>query len=264
MATKSLILQSSLSASGAEITSKKPIRNELLLALSSKDRDCIFGQLEQVDLPAHTVLREPGEPMLFGYFIDSGLASIASVLSDGKSVVAGLTGKEGFVGMPLLAGYSSGPTRAVMQVAGSAFRIRAQDCASIPRTCVPLADSLQRYLLELSLQSTQLVACNCLHRVESRLARCLLMAQDRVGSDDVRLTQDTLAQMLGARRASVTVAAGALQEAGLIRYNRGKVTVINRSELETNACECYQKMLLQSRQWQNQIDKSGIPFAKSA
>ena len=264
MATKSPSLQSSFSAPDADMAHRKSIRNTLLLALSPKDCDSIFERLEWVDLPVHTVLREPGEPMRFGYFIDSGLVSITSVMSDGKSVLAGLTGREGFVGMSLLAGYSSSPTRGVMQVAGSAFRIRAQDCASIARTCIPLANSLQRYFLELSLQSTQLAACNCLHKVESRLARCLLMAQDRIGSNDVRLTQETLAHMLGARRASVTVAAGSLQGAGLIRYHRGKVTVTNRSELETSACECYQKMLLQSRQWQNQLDQSGTRFARSA
>lgn len=230
----------------------KAIQNKILLGLPRKERDSVWRKLEWVDLPTNTVLHEAGQSIKFGYFINSGLASILNVMSNGKSVEVGLTGKEGFVGTPLLVGFRSSPTRVVMQIAGSGFRIHAQDMTNTLHRCVKLEKGLQRYSQELTMQATQVAACNRVHEVEARLARWLLMSQDRIGSDNVPLTQLFLAHMLGTRRASVSVAAGILQRAGLITYNRGKLQIANRRKLEKRACECYEKMNQQSHKWQTE------------
>jgi CRP-like cAMP-binding protein len=233
-------------------TQGKSNQNGILLALPRTERDWISEKVEWVDLPLHSVLHEAGRPIQFGYFVNGGLVSILNVMSNGKTVEVGLTGKEGFVGTPLLVGFSTSPTRVVMQVAGSGFRIRARDVQGALRGCANLERSLLRYMQELTLQATQVAACNRLHEVEERLARWLLMSQDRLGGDDVPLTQQFLAHMLGTRRASVTVAAGILQKAGLITYNRGKVKIKNRRDLRDASCECYEKMNRQSRRWQTE------------
>ena len=191
------------------------------------------------------------EPIKYGYFITSGLASILNVMSDGKSVEVGLSGKEGFVGLPLIVGFGTSPTQAVMQIGGSGFRVAAKDLEGILRRCPQLEKNLQRYSQEIALQTTQIAACNRLHEVEERLARWLLMSQDRVGVSEFPLTQQFLAHMLGTRRASVTVAAGILQKAGLITYKRGQVKIENRGELENAACECYGHLNQQIKSWHN-------------
>lgn len=230
----------------------QPLCNEILLALPRKERDRVFRAVEFHEFPTHDVLHEAGEPMSHGYFINGGLASVLNVMSDGKSVEVGLTGKEGFVGLPLIVGLRTGPTRVVMQVAGSAFRIGASHLAQVLAECSVLGIELNRFTQTMSMQATQLAACNRLHEVEERLARWLLMSQDRLGGDRVPLTQEFLAHMLGTRRASVTVAAGILQKAGLVKYTRGAVTVVSRSGLEEASCECYQSMVRQSGNWERE------------
>jgi CRP-like cAMP-binding protein len=228
------------------------VENEILLALPPKEREAIFPQLTLVDLPTHDVLHEPGEPIKFGYFLNSGMTSILTVLAEWKSVEVGLTGKDGFVGLPLLVGFSSGPTQAVVQIAGSGFRIGARAVAQAIRQCPTLAIRLQRYVQVLAMQGTQVAACNRLHEVDERLARWLLMCQDRIGSNFVPLTQEFLAHMLGTRRASVTVAAGMLQKAGLITYSRGHVNIVDRPRLESACCECYAIMQQQYEKWRSE------------
>ncbi|MBZ5652945.1 MAG: Crp/Fnr family transcriptional regulator [Acidobacteriia bacterium] len=230
----------------------QPVENEILLSLPAKEREAIFPQLTFVELRTHDVLLEPGEPIQFGYFMNSGMTSILTVLAEGKSVEVGLTGKDGFVGLPLIVGFSSGPTQAVVQIAGSAFRVGARGIAQAVRQCPVLANRLQRYVQMLAMQGTQVAACNRLHEVDERLARWLLMCQDRIGSNLVPLTQEFLAHMLGTRRASVTVAAGILQKAGLITYSRGNVNIVDRSRLESACCECYQIMRQQDSKWRNE------------
>jgi CRP-like cAMP-binding protein len=230
----------------------QPIENEILLSLSTKERGLIFPLLTFMELRTHTVLHEPGDPIQFGYFMNSGLASVLTVLLEGKSVEVGLTGKEGFVGLPLIVGFSTSPTRTVIQIEATAFRISARNLVQVARQCPGLVNRLQRYVQILGMQGTQVAACNRLHEVDERLARWLLMCQDRIGSDFVPLTQEFLAHMLGTRRASVTVAAGILQKAGLITYQRGHVTVVDRSRLEGAACECYETMGRQGKKWQGE------------
>ncbi len=225
------------------------VHNKLLLDLAGEDRKTVLSKLEFVQLPVHRVLNEMAEPIKYGYFINSGLASILNVMSNGKSVEVGLTGHEGFVGLPLIVGFHTSPTQAVMQISGTGFRADAKEIVDILRRYPELEKSLHRYSQELGLQTTQVAACNRLHPVEKRLARWLLMSQDRVGTADFPLTQQFLAHMLGTRRASVTVAAGILQRAGLITYKKGQVHIENRAGLEKASCECYRHLNQQIKSW---------------
>jgi CRP-like cAMP-binding protein len=228
------------------------IKNNLLLNLPSREYDSILEKLTFVPMRRNDVLHEPGQPIKFAYFINSGLASILNAVSDGKSVEVGLTGKEGFIGLPLIVGFSTSPSRAVTQVEGSAFRINAKELVDVLRRCPTLEKRLQRCVQVLAMQSAQVALCNRLHEVDERLARWLLMSHDRLDSDRVPLTQDFLAHMLGTRRSSVTVAAGILQKAGLITYRRGDVRVVDRSKLEEACCECYQAMRQQIQNWETE------------
>jgi CRP-like cAMP-binding protein len=180
------------------------------------------------------------------------MTSILTVLAEGKSVEVGLTGKDGFVGLPLIIGFSSGPTQAVVQIEGNAFRITARALIQVVRQCPVLTNRLQRYVQMLAMQGTQVAACNRLHEVDERLARWLLMCQDRIDSNLVPLTQEFLAHMLGTRRASVTVAAGILQKEGLITYQRGHVNIVDRTRLEAACCECCAIMRQQSMKWERE------------
>jgi CRP-like cAMP-binding protein len=253
MATKYSRLQSlSQSTPDANGDRDKSLQNTILLSLHGKDSKSILELLEWVDLSTHTVLHEAGEAIEFGYFVNGGLASILNVMADGKSVEVGLSGKEGFIGIPLVVGFKTSPSRVVMQVAGNAFRIRARDLPDTLAKWPDLEKSLQRYSQALMMQAAQIAACNRLHEVDQRLARWLLMSQDRLGGSDVPLTQQFLAHMLGTRRASVTVAARRLQKAGSISYKRGKVRIMDRPQLERASCECYQKMNAQSQKWERE------------
>jgi CRP-like cAMP-binding protein len=226
-----------------------PVENEILLNLPAAEQASIFSELVFVELRTHDVLHEAGEPIKFAYFMNRGLASVLSVMADGKSVEVGLTGKEGFVGLPLIVGLITSPTVTVIQVNGSAFRISAAGLVQAVRRCTNLEKKLQRYVQVLAMQGTHVAACNRLHQVDERLARWLLMSQDRIGSATVPLTQEFLAHMLGTRRSSVSVAASVLQRAGLITYTRGSVQIENRPGLMGASCECYESMLRQTASW---------------
>jgi CRP-like cAMP-binding protein len=234
---------------------RRSVANKILRKLPREEFNAVFQRLENIDLPLRTVLNETGKPIEHGYFMTGGLASILTILADGKSIEVGLTGWEGFVGVPLIAGFKSSPTRVIAQIAGSAYKISAKDLVRCLKTCPVLEKSLQQYAQELALQASQVAACNRLHNVSQRLARWLLMSHDRVGGEMVRLTQEFLAHMLGTRRASVTVAAGMLQKAGLIKYTRGEVNIENRKELEDAACECYATIVRQSQVWRSEAEK---------
>jgi CRP-like cAMP-binding protein len=238
-----------IASPGANGVDGRQVHNKILLALPVQERAAIFSKLEFVALPTSKVLNEVGEPIKFAYFLNEGLASILSITTDGKSVEVGLSGREGFVGIPLTAGFNSSPTRVIMQVPGSGFRLAAKDLIAALRECPKLATGLQRFVQEVALQASQVAACNRLHEVDERLARWLLMSQERLGGDLIPLTQEFLAHMLGTRRASVTVAAGMLQKAGLITYTRGAVRIRSQAKLEDAACECYGILTQQIKKW---------------
>jgi CRP-like cAMP-binding protein len=229
------------------------LQNKILLALPPREREKVLPKLELVRLQSRHMLHDVGDPLQSAYFCNSGLISILSVFSDGKSVEVGLIGREGFLGLPLVAGFRSAATRAVAQIEGTAFRIGADALLAILRECPALERALHQFAQIMAMQSTQIAACNRLHEVDERLGRWLLMSADRVGSHTLALTQELLAQMLGTRRSSVTLAAGILQKAGFIAYTRGNVTIVDRPRLEEAACECYALMQRQLEQWRKDL-----------
>ena len=230
------------------------IQNRLLMSLPRKECDLIFSKLGLVDLKLHELLQEAGHRIEYCYFPNTAMGSILNIMSDGKSVEVGLAGKEGFIGLPLIAGFRSSASRVVTQAEGTAFRITADDMRKALRSCPQLTVALVRYSQEATMEVTQIAACNRLHEVDERLARWLLMSQDRIGSDVLPLTQEFLSQMLGTRRASVSVAAGHLQRAGLIGYERGRVSIVNRKGLEKASCECYGDIQEQLENWQKESE----------
>jgi CRP-like cAMP-binding protein len=228
--------------------------NIILLSLSDKERKQVLSRLEFVRLELHHVLHEAGETIESGYFVNTGLISILAVQPDGKSVEVGLIGKEGFVGLPLLVGYRTSPTRTMVQGDATAYRCDAKTLGQLIRQYPGLEQQLNRFGQRLAMQTTQIAACNRLHEVEERLARWILMSQDRIASARLPLTQEFLGQMLGVRRASVTVAAGILQKAGLISHTRGSVTILDRPRLEDAACDCYGIVQRQLKDWETEAN----------
>lgn len=225
------------------------IHNEILLRLPPSERELLFPKLELVRMNTHHVLHEPGDSLRSAWFCNSGLISILSVFPDGKCVEVGLAGKEGFIGIPLLVGFRTANTRAIAQIAGASFRLDAGSFLEILKQAPTMRLLLNQFSQIMAMQVTQIAACNRLHEVNERLARWLLMSADRLGSNAVPLTQEFLAQMLGTRRSSVTVAAGMLEKAGLITHSRGEVVIIDRPKLEEAACDCYLLMTRQVKEW---------------
>src|SRR5947209_1909062 len=192
-----------------------------------------------MSLKLHQVKHEAGEVIRSAYFMNEGMGSVLAVQPDGKSVEVGLIGKEGFVGLPIICGFKTSILRVVTQADGTAYRIDVPTLRKLLPQCPVLEKQLQRYAMILAMQSTQLAACNRLHAVEERLARWLMMSHDRIATKIMPLTQEFLGQMLGTRRASVSLAASILQKAGLITYTRGNVTIVDRPALAQVACDCY-------------------------
>jgi CRP-like cAMP-binding protein len=228
------------------------VHNEILLGLPRTELASLFPQLTFVQLRLRDILEDSGQPIKYAYFVDSGLVSILSTMDDGKSVEVGLTGKEGCTGLPLAVGLHSSASHVVVQIEGTAFRISSQNLARVLPNCPALARRMQQYAQVMAMQGAQVAACNRLHEVDERLARWLLMSQDRIQSDLVPLTHEFLAHMLGTRRSSVTVAAGVLQKAGLITYNRGQVKVEDRTRLEEASCECYVQIRRYTAIWKKE------------
>jgi CRP-like cAMP-binding protein len=219
-----------------------PVRNILLLELKEETFHQVSNHLEFVDLPRTLSLHEPGEPIQYAYFLNSGLCSLIVVTENKSTVEVGVVGKEGLVGMVLASGMSRSPHRAVMQIAGNGFRVRADAVRQIAGAQPEFLLCMQRYAQVQGLLIAQTAACNRLHEIEQRLARWLLVSHDRVGSESIPVTHDFLSRILGAGRPSVTLAAGILQRAGWISYLRGKVKIVDRRGLETAACQCYANM----------------------
>lgn len=217
----------------------KPVRNKLLLAIPDEEFRKIRSRLQFVELPHHFILHQPHQTVRFAHFPNAGLISLVVELKDGRTVEAGLLGNEGASGMPAVLGLSRSPLREIVQIAGDAFRVRVNALRELLPSTPVLQATLNRYAAGLAMQVAQTAACNRLHKIEERLSRWLLIAQDRVDSAIVPITHDFLATMLGTDRPSVTVAAGILQREGIIEYTRGSVRILNRKKLESFACECY-------------------------
>jgi CRP-like cAMP-binding protein len=217
----------------------RSVHNVILCSLPDKEYNLLRPHLEAVDLPQYKILEEPGQKIDYTYFLDDGMTSLVALSRDGRSVEVGIVGKEGMVGMSLLAGLRQGTFRAIMQMAGRGVRVRADVFQDILLSAGTLRTELSRFALMHGMQVAQIAACNRLHEVEQRLARWLLMCQDRFDRQSLPLTHEFLAQMLGTGRPSVSLAAGALENAGLIENLRGSVKILNRKSLEEVACECY-------------------------
>jgi CRP-like cAMP-binding protein len=212
--------------------------NRLLACLPSPDRDRILAKLVPNFLKVKTVLFEPGEVVDAVYFPLDGVVSLVTPLEDGAIVEVATIGNEGLVGVPVVLGGSLA-VRAISQVAGRSLTMSASDFLDEMANSQPVSRLVQNYVQALFGQISQAAACNRLHSSEERLSRWLLMSHDRVGKDEFIITQEFLGQMLGARRATVTLAAGILQRAGLIRYHRGHIEIVDRDGLEDVSCECY-------------------------
>lgn len=219
--------------------SGRPVGNEILNSIPEAEYNRVLPELEFIQLPHHHILHEAGERLEFAYFLNEGLASLVVLTSDGRSVEVSIVGHEGIVGTPLAVGLHRGPYRSIMQISGTAFRMRAELLEQLLEQTPELRLLLNRFVLIQGLQIAQIAACNRLHEIEQRLARWLLMCQDRVESEYLPVTHEFLAQMLGTGRPSVSLAAGILQKAGTIENARGNVKILNRPELEKAACECY-------------------------
>jgi CRP-like cAMP-binding protein len=217
----------------------KPIRNKPLLAVPDEEFHAIRPHLQFVDLPRHLSLHEPHRPVRFAHFPNEGLISLVVELKDGKTVEAGLVGNEGATGMPAILGLRRSPLREIVQIEGSGFRVRVDALRELLPSVPKLQANLNCYAAGLAMQVAQTAACNRLHKIEERLARWLLLAQDRLDSAIVPITHDFLATMLGTDRPSVSLAAGILQRKALLTYTRGSVKILNRKGLEQFACECH-------------------------
>jgi CRP-like cAMP-binding protein len=198
---------------------------------------------------SHDVLQECEHAVKYAYFFESGVASVLNVTEDGRSVEVGIFGKEGCTGLPLAVGLKTSVCRIVVHKSGTAFRIAGPRLMAALHQCPRLQSRMQQYSHLMAMQSAQFAYCNQLHEINARLARWLLMSQDRVESNLIPVTQEFIAQMLGIRRASVTVAAGLLQQAGLVRSTRGSVRIVDRQGLEEASCECYQIISNRTDMW---------------
>jgi len=218
---------------------KHPLVNHLLDALPEEDHRRLHSNLEHVTFSLGQVVYESGGRLNYVYFPTSAVVSLLYTTEDGSTAEMGLTGNDGVVGVALFLGGDTTPNRAVVQIAGGAFRMRAKVLQEEFARGGPLQRLMLRYTQALITQISQTAVCNRLHSLEMRLCRWLLLSHDRVKSDELLMTQEFISNMLGGRRESVTVAAGRLQDAKLIRYARGHITILDRTGLEEIACECY-------------------------
>jgi len=226
------------------ITHVTDTRNEILRRLEPDDYERLSPSLEPVELAFKQVLYEQDAAIDYVYFLERGIVSLVTVFDDGGIVETGTVGNEGVVGLPAMLGTGRSPDRTLCQIVGGGKRMRAHIfrdelhrgiSSSLVRLTLRYADGVLKNL-------AQTAACNRMHPVEERLSRWLLTTLDRVGETNFALTQEFMAQMLGVRRPAVNIAGAALQRAGLIRYTRGKIDVVDRQGLEQTACECYAKI----------------------
>lgn len=216
-----------------------PHTNQLLAALPVNEKDAFMAACEPVDLEFNEVLVQPGQRIRHIYFPIDGVISMIVKLDDESRLEVTMVGCEGMLGISLILGVKEAPLCALVQGAGTALRMEAVHFKKLLSDSPGFHQRLKRYVYVMLNQSLQSVACNHFHQVEARLARWLLMTQDRAGTAQLRLTHEFLAMMLGVRRAGITLAAIALQKRGLISYHRGDVRVIDRSGLIEASCSCY-------------------------
>src|SRR6188768_4473605 len=216
-----------------------PRDNHILDALPDEERERLFPHLSFVLMPLGKVLYESGETLKHIYFPTDSIVSLLYVMKDGASAEIAVVGNEGAIGVALFMGGETTPSRAIVQSAGSAFRLDGKRLKIEFNRHGQMLHVLLRYTQALITQMAQTAVCNRHHSVNQQLCRWLLLSLDRLRSNELKMTQELIANMLGVRREGVTAAAGELQKAGVIRYSRGRISVLNRTKLEKLACECY-------------------------
>jgi CRP-like cAMP-binding protein len=217
----------------------QPEHNELLAALLPAERARIYPYLQRVAMPLGMVLYEPSDVLRHAYFPTDSVVSLLYMMENGDSAEISLVGNEGLVGIALFMGGESTPSRAIVQSKGCAFRLSARRLKDEFRRRDHIQLLLLRYTQSLLTQMAQTAVCNRLHSVDQQLCRWLLLTHDRLSSNQLSMTQEMIANMLGVRREGVTIAAAKLQKLGVICYSRGIVTILDRHRLEQLCCECY-------------------------
>lgn len=220
-------------------TAHDPRQNHLLAVLPVADFERLLPHLKLVPLPLGEVLYESGIELRYVYFPTDSIVSLLYVMEDGDSAEIAVVGNEGVIGISLFMGGETTPSRAVVQSAGHAYRLRGQTLKQEFIRGAAMQHLLLRYTQALLTQMAQTAVCNRHHSLDQQLCRWLLLSLDRLASNELVMTQELIANMLGVRREGVTEAAGKLQQAGLIHYSRGHITVIDRAGLEARTCECY-------------------------
>ena len=222
-----------------ELARHSPHQNHLLDALPASDYERLAPYLELISMPLGDVLYESGGALRHVYFPTTSIVSLLYVMEDGASAEIALVGNEGILGISLFMGGETTPSRAVVQSAGHAFRLKAELLKNEFGRFGPTMHLLLRYTQALITQMAQTAVCNRHHSIDQQLCRWLLLSLDRLASNELSMTQELISNMLGVRREGVTDAARKLQGAGLIRYQRGRITVLDRPGLESRSCECY-------------------------
>jgi CRP-like cAMP-binding protein len=217
----------------------QPLQNHLLAALPVAERERLFPQLQPVEMPLGKVLYESGDVLRHVYFPTNSIVSLLYVLADGASAEISVVGNEGLIGIALFMGGETTPSRAIVQSAGYAYRLNGQSLKDEFHRNGEVQLLLLRYTQALITQMAQTAVCNRHHSVDQQLCRWLLLSLDRLDSNQLVMTQELIANMLGVRREGVTEAAGKLHKLGIIRYGRGRITVLDRPRLEERCCECY-------------------------
>jgi CRP-like cAMP-binding protein len=235
-------------------------RNRLLARLPREDLLALWPDLESVPLARGAVLCEPQEPLERVYFVETGVVSLVAVFEDRTTSEMAMVGQEGVVGLGVLLGGDDAFGRCVVRAPGVALAVKASRFRSVLQKSLSLRTACATYAQAFLREALQTAACNCVHMVEERCARWLLMRHDRSDGEVLWLTHEDLAEMLGVCRSTVTVAAGALQRAGLIRYRRGAIRVLDRARLETAACECYRVIRKHCKQLLLHSDQPELPY----
>jgi CRP-like cAMP-binding protein len=217
-----------------------PQRNQLLSALGNEEFKRLAVNLESVEMPLGQVIHEPGEQLKYVYFPITSIISLLYVLESGASAEIAVVGNEGILGISLFMGGETTTSRAVVQSAGVGYRLKSKFLKEEFGLNEQVMKLLLRYTQTLITQMAQTAVCNRHHSLDQQLCRWLLLSLDRLESNELVMTQELIASMLGVRRESITEAAGKLQRLGVIQYQRGRITVLNRASLENLCCECYQ------------------------
>jgi CRP-like cAMP-binding protein len=221
------------------VSGPDPRTNRLLASMPNADYQGLAAHLEPMPMPLGLAVYESGDTQGYVYFPINSIVSLLYVLENGASTEIAVTGNEGLVGISLFMGGESTPSRAVVQSAGDGFRVRGAVLRKLFETSGDVQHLLLRFTQALITQMTQTAVCNRHHAVDQQLCRWLLLTLDRLSSNEVHMTQELIANMLGVRREGVTEAAGKLQAEGLIEYSRGHIRVLDRPRLEATVCECY-------------------------